>query len=267
MGSNRTLTGLLRRRRLWILGTLAVAVAVADLIALFTPPSYQASALMVIDQRATSPSSDLNATLTTGQLLAAHYIKMVSTQTVLDQVCANAGEGCSYDSLKAQVSATTVKGTDLLSIDVTDRNPGRAASLANLLAAKLMAEQRREVANALKPTANYLDGELTRLSKDLGSAKPQYAAALQAQYTAVYTRREAVAEQESRLEGGLSLVQAASVPGRPAYSRIKVYFVAGLALGLVAAMLLALLIDRLDTRIFGKQALSEATAAPLVVAC
>jgi len=267
VGFTQTPIGLLRRRRLLMLAIVAAFVGIADLIALLTPATYEATALMVIDQRATSPSSDLNAALTTGQLLAAHYIKLATTKTVLDQVCSDAADGCSFDSLKGHVAATTVKGTDLLAVSVTDGNASRAANLANLVATKLMAEQQRETANALKATKSYLDGELTRLSKELGSAKPQYTTALQAQYTTAYNRREAVAEQESRLQGGLSLVQNAAFPDKPAFSRAKLYVGAGLVAGLVAALIVALIVDRIDSRIYAKEALSEATAAPLVVAC
>lgn len=265
--SSKTVTGLLRRRRLWIVATVAACVAVADLIALLTPPTYEASALLVIDQRATSPSADLNATLNTGQLLAAHFIKVATTQTVLDRVCADAGGSCTYDSLKNRVTASTVKGTDLLQVTVADSSPSQAANLANLVTNELMGEERREVAAALKPTMSYLDGELSRLAKALGSAHPEYVAALQAQYTDAYTRREAASEQETRLDGGLSVVEAAAVPAKPAYSRVKLYLIAGLAVGLVAALVVALIVERLDSRIFERETLSDATAAPLVLTC
>src|ERR1700704_5344625 len=92
---------LLKRRRAWIVATVASCVALAALITLLQPPSYEASALMTVDLRATSPSADLNSSLTTGQLLSAHYIKMSTTSTVLDRVCADAGDPCSYNSLKS----------------------------------------------------------------------------------------------------------------------------------------------------------------------
>ncbi|TME50136.1 MAG: hypothetical protein E6I60_12165 [Chloroflexi bacterium] len=265
--AGKTVTGLLQRRRLWIVATVAACVAAADVVALTVSPSYEATALMVIDQRVTSPSTDLTATISTGQLLAAHYIKMASTRTVLDRVCADAGGPCTYDSLKNQVAMTTVKGTDLLAVKVTDPDPGRAAILANLVAAKVLAEEGIEVANALKPTKSYLDAELDRLGKAMATAKPPLASALQAQYAVVSQRREAVSEQESRIDGGLSLVEAAPVPAEPAYSRSKVYLAAGLVIGVVAALIIALFLDRIDSRIYAVQTLAEASPAPLVLAC
>jgi len=264
--SGKTVTGLLRRRRLWIIGTVAAFVAAADVIALLTPVTYQASALLVIDQRVTSPTADLNAAITTGQLLAAHYIKMATSTAVLDGVCADAGD-CSANALKSHVSASAVKGTDLLSVTVTDSSPSGATNLANLVAAKLLAEHRREVAASLKPAKAYLDGELSRIWKELGSAKPQFVTVTQAAYTTAYNKREAVAEQEARMDGSLSLVSAAAIPTAPAYSQTKLYLVAGLVIGLVVALILALLAERIDKRIFDTQELSDATSAPLVLAC
>jgi len=266
-GSAKTVIGLLRRRRLWIVGTIAAFLAAGGLLALVTPPTYEGSALMAIDQRVTSPSTDLTATVSTGQLLAAHYIKMASTRTVLDRVCSDAEGACTYDSLKSQIAVTTVKGTDLLAVNVTDPSPGRAADLANLLAAELLAEQHDEVANALQSTKVYLDDELKRLGDQLTTAKPPLVSTLQAQYTAVYNRREAVSEQEARLDGSLYIVEPAAVPTRPAYSRARTFLLSALVVGVVAALIVALLADRVDSRIYGAQALSDATAAPLVLAC
>ncbi|HEV3096677.1 MAG TPA: Wzz/FepE/Etk N-terminal domain-containing protein [Candidatus Dormibacteraeota bacterium] len=264
--ASQTVTGLLRRRRAWILATVTACVAVTGLISVLKSPTYEASALMVIDQRATSPSSDLNASLTTGQLLAAHYTKMATTSTVLDRVCADAGDPCTYASLKNRVALGTVKGTDLLAAKVTDASPGRAAQLANFLAAEVMAEERFEIANALKPTKAYLDGELASVVKDMG-AKSAPAAVLEARYNTVYNRREAVAEQESRLDGALSVVEPATLPTIPADPSAKRYLLAGLAIGLVLALIIALLVDRIDTRIYDADRLSQATGAPLVQAC
>jgi capsular polysaccharide biosynthesis protein len=267
-GSRKTLIDVLRRRRAWILVTVIACVGISGVITLLKSPTYEASALLVVDQRATSPSADLNATISTGQLLAAHYIKMVTTKTVLDPVCADVAGSCTYDSLKDHVTTDTVKGTDLLAVSVTDRSSSRAALLANLVAAKLMAEERAEAANALKPAKAYLDGELARLTSEIAkNADPQLVSVLETQYTTVYTRREAIAEQESLLNGGLSTVEGARVPARPVDPDPMRYLLAGLAVGLVVAVITALVVERVDDRIFGTESLSDATAASLVVTC
>ena len=105
--SGKTVTGLLRRRRLWIIGTVAAFVAAADVIALLTPVTYQASALLVIDQRVTSPTADLNAAITTGQLLAAHYIKMATSTAVPNTTYHGASAGLQKPSrMIAPISAS-----------------------------------------------------------------------------------------------------------------------------------------------------------------
>lgn len=258
---------MLRRRAALIVLVVTAGVAAAAVITLRTPHSYDATALLVVDQRATSPTADLNATISTGELLAAHYIKLASSPTVLDRVCAQAGGPCSYSSLKDRVTTATVKGTDLLGVTVNDRSPSRAALLANVAADQLMAEERAEIASALEPTKQYLDRELTRLQDELTSVKPPMLAVVQAAYNTAYARREAVAEQEARLDGDLALVEGAQVPSKPADPDPKRYLLAGLAVGLVVAFLAALMVDRLDNRIFEAEDLSEATQAPLVVAC
>ena len=264
----KSVFGVLQRRSAWIALTVIACVAIAGLTTLIKPPTYQATVLLVVDQRATSPTADLNATISTGELLAAHYIKMASTVTVLDRVCAEAGGSCTYDTLKDRVSLATVKGTDLLAASVTDRSPSRAALLANLLAAELIAEERAEIAKALEPTKTYLDGELaTLLSEIATTTKAALLAAVQAQYSTTYTRHEAIAETEARLDGQLTMVEAAKVPSVPTDPDPKIYLPAGLVVGLVLAGLVALVVDWVDDRIFSIEVLSEATQAPLVVAC
>src|SRR5690349_5860736 len=81
----KSLFGVIRRRGGWMALTVIACVAAAGSITLLKPPTYQATALLVVDQRATSPTADLNATVSTGELLAAHYIKMASSPTVLDR--------------------------------------------------------------------------------------------------------------------------------------------------------------------------------------
>ena len=92
-------------------------------------------------------------------------------------------------------------------------------------------------------------------------------AVVQAAYNTAYARREAVAEQEARLDGDLAMVEGAQVPSKPADPDPKRYLLAGLAVGLVVAFLAALVVDRLDNRIFSAEDLSEATQAPLVMTC
>jgi capsular polysaccharide biosynthesis protein len=264
----KSVFGVLQRRRAWIVLTFIACVAIAALITVIKPPTYQATVLLVVDQRATAPTADLNATITTGELLAAHYTKMASTVTVLDRVCAEAGGSCTFDSLKAHATLATVKGTDLLAVSVTDASPSRAALLANVLAAQLIVEERAEIAAALEPTKAYLEGELASLRSEITTTtKPALLAVVQAQYTTVYTRQEAVAEQESRLDGELATVEAAGVPSVPTDPDPKLYLPAGLVVGMVLAGILALVVDWFDDRIFSAEGLSDATGVPLVVAC
>jgi capsular polysaccharide biosynthesis protein len=265
----KSVFGVLRRRGVWIVLTVGVCLAAATVIVLNKPATYQATALMVVDQRATAESADLNATISTGELLAAHYAKMATTETVLNSVCEQAGGSCTYESLKDHVTLTTVKGTDLLAVSATDADPARATLLANLLAAQLIAQQHAEIATALQPTKAYLDAQLAGLRNQLNAASTQPAllAALQNQFVTAYARREAVAEQESRLDGELALVERARVPTTPVDPDPRLYLVGGLAVGLVLAGIVALLVDRLDDRVFSAGDLSEATGIRLVAVC
>lgn len=248
--------------------TVIGCVAAAGLITLIKPPTYQSTALLVVDQRATSPTADLNATVSTGELLAAHYTKMASSAIVLDRVCANAGGSCTADTLKNHISLATVKGTDLLAANVTDRDPHRAALLANSLAAQLIAEERAEISKALEPSKTYLAGELAALhNRIVAATSPGELAALQTQYATAYTRQEGILETEARLDGQLTTAEPAKVSTVPVDPDPRIYLPAGLVVGLVLAGLLALFLEWIDDRIRSTEVLSEATQAHVVMAC
>ena len=267
-GGKKSLLEVIRRRGVLMAVTVVACVAAAGLVALIKPPTYQATALLVVDQRATSPTADLNATVSTGELLAAHYIKMASSAAVLDRVCADAGRSCASDALKSHVSLATVKGTDLLAVNVTDRSPSRATLLANFLAAELINEQRAEIAKALDPTKTYLAGELATLhNKILAATTPAELTSLQGQYATAYTRQENIIETEMRLDGQLTTAEPARLPTTPIDPDPRIYLPAGLIVGLVLASLLALFVEWVDDRIYSTQVLSEATRAHVVVAC
>jgi capsular polysaccharide biosynthesis protein len=263
----KSLFGVIQRRGIWIAATVIVCVAAAGSLILIRPPTYQATALMVVDQRATSPTADLNATVSTGELLAAHYIKMASTDAVLNRVCADAGGSCTAANLRNQVSLSTVKGTDLLAASVTDRDAGRAALLANALAKELIAEERAEIANSLAPTKTYLANELSSLHDQILAAKsPAELAAMQTQYATAYSRQENIVETEARLDGQLTGVDPAARPITPVDPDWRIYLPAGLVVGLVLGALLALLMEWIDDRIYSTEDLSRATHAEVVVA-
>jgi capsular polysaccharide biosynthesis protein len=265
----KSVFGVLRRRGALIVLAVGVCVAAAALVTVIKQPTYQATALLVVDQRATSQSADLNATISTGEVLAAHYVKMASTATVLNEVCAKAGPSCTYGSLKDHVSVTTVKGTDLLAVSVADTDRSRATLLANLLAAQLISQQHSETASALAPTKTYLDAQIAGLRKQITdpTTDPAMLPVLENQFATVYASRESVAEQESRLDGGLAMVERARVPANPTDPDPRLYLPAGLAVGLVLGGILALLVDRIDDRIFSSSDLSEATGIALVADC
>lgn len=266
--AGRSVFGTIRRRWPWMAVTVLACVAAAGAITVVKPPTYQATALLVVDQRATSPTADLNATVSTGELLAAHYIKMAGSTTVLKRVCADVAGPCSPDAIKKGISLSTVKGTDLLAANVTDRDPHRATLLANALAKELINEERAEIAAALAPTKTYLAGELSSLNtKMLAATTPAELAALQNQYATAYARQENILETETRLDGQLTTAEAAGVPITPVDPDPRIYLPAGLVVGLVLAALLALLLEWIDDRIYSTEVLSEATETSWVAAC
>jgi succinoglycan biosynthesis transport protein ExoP len=118
-------------------------------------PVYQASALAMINA---APSSQESTTaIYLGQQLGVSYSKIMTTRTVLDLVALRLG----VEILPKSVQVTQIQNTQLLTITVTDTDPGRAASIANTLVSvfseQIQADQAARYADSKQNLKNQMD--------------------------------------------------------------------------------------------------------------
>lgn len=103
----------------------------------FVTPKYTSSTTLLL---ATSESSNSKTnTITTSDItlnskLVSTYSELVKSKNVLRQVISNLGINVSEDSLRNNVSVTSVKDTELIEITVTNENADYAARIANEIA-------------------------------------------------------------------------------------------------------------------------------------
>lgn len=89
---------------------------------------YQSSTLAMVSG-ASGSSVDSYSSILTGQQLAATYINTMVTGPILDQVSEKLG----YKVLAREINVTSVSGTSLIKITVTNTDPQKAADIANAL--------------------------------------------------------------------------------------------------------------------------------------
>src|SRR5205814_1822871 len=104
------------------------------------------------------------------------------------------------------------------------------------------------------------------LTSPATTAEQTHLTLLQSEYGSTYDKLQALATEQQRLSGSLTLVQTASPPVKPIdpdpLRYLAIALVAGLCIGLAAVVLL----DRFDDRLFETEALSQAAGTRLVIA-
>jgi capsular polysaccharide biosynthesis protein len=258
------------------------AVLVACLLAgaavvVLSHKTYQAQATLNVDARwegATDPDAALRASDTLSQIFIAQATSTGLLQKVID---AN-GLSLTPQALAKRINAGSVHGTSLVGVKATSGSPEDAAAIANAVAQALIDQNTREVKARFDPTIAYLNSELSSLQSQITAVqaeKPGNAQAaadhtarltlLQNEYAATYSELQNAQIGEQRGIATLSLAERATPPGGPSSPDPLRYMLAALVAGLALGVLAALLVERFDDRLFNAQRLAEATGSPLVV--
>lgn len=283
----KTIGDALRHRRVVLAVIVLACVGLAGALSVVRHKTYEASALLFVDERHNS-SQGFDLALQAGELLSHHYIEMATSRQVLEAACASpdvaalpTGTPCSADILVGEVRAGTVKGTSLIAVTADARTPEAAAAIANAVAKGLVAQDAQQVDQLLKPTRDYLDAELKRLDAAISAARQTlansppnspkaaadqaYLSQLQGEYDVDYTRRQDLAVEQFRLNGNLSVIQPAVLPTNPVDPDPLRYLAAGLVAGLILGLLAALILEYLDDRLLEPDQLGRAVGTDLVM--
>jgi capsular polysaccharide biosynthesis protein len=270
----------LRRRHWLIWGAALIAAALALGVAAERPPTYEATALLSIDESADA-NQGFDVAMQVDQFLSQRFISLATSQAVLQQVCAQEGAGCDTATLARQVRVTTPKATAQISVVAGSRSPVVAARLANEVARAVVARNAQLVTALVASRRTYLQDQLNKLNDQITSALAQANAAevagrtgsafvaqltaLQTQYAGTLTRLQDLDVQASQSAGVISLQQPATAPARPVDPNPVIYGPVGAATGLLLGLLGALLAERLRNRVVYANELGELTGSSLVL--
>lgn len=269
------------RRGLWLIAIATLAGgAVAWEASQIRPPTYEASALVSIDETQLS-GQGFDVAMQADQFLAQRFIALATSREALQWACASEGRGCDPAELAKRVRVTTPKATAQLQVTASSPYPEAAVALANEVADALVAENRVRVDQQLGPQRALLQDQLKaqadQIAQTLAAVSANEAAGrtdaagttqlsfLQTQYASTYTRLQNLDVQRSQLVNVLSVQQRAITPIAPADPDPVRYTGAGLAGGLAAGLLLALLAAGVRTRIRRGADLAEVVGTDTVV--
>ncbi len=106
----------------------------------FVTPKYRSSTSIYVLTKSSNEENTVSyADLQTGRLLTSDYVKLVTSQTVMNQVIANLRlsevypdmKGITAGGLASRVSASSDEDTRIITISVLDSNPMRAQDIAD----------------------------------------------------------------------------------------------------------------------------------------
>ena len=230
------------RERWWIVAIcVVVCAAVSYLLASSATKQYTATAELLVQP--SSLTGLVNGTQTpatdsaTVAQLQSTDVSLATSSPVANQVRTQLHLSESAGGLADEVSATADSSNSLIDLSVTDPSPARAAELADAFAAALV--------NFLNTSAraNYIASQASIQAQlnALPAASPSR--------TNLETALQEVIELEAVANGGLDLVQQASVPGSPSSASVKREALLGVLVGVVLGLLIAFLLDLFDRRV------------------
>jgi capsular polysaccharide biosynthesis protein len=261
----------LRWSWLLLLGA-AVAALVSYRVTGQLPRAYDAQTkLLVGSADLTSGAGDYGAPQTAGQL-ALTYSRVLTTRPVLESAIAAGGLDLSFDAAASMVTATPVGGTQLIQISVRASDPQLAATLSNLVAAAFMQQvetaqtgRYAAVENALARQVDELgtnQAELARRleqiqtepptsNRDADYARAQFELAqARLNYEATQRSYQDVLLTKARATNPITVVDPATPPPQAIQSQERQNTMVAGAAGLLIALLIAYVVERLDDRLF-----------------
>jgi non-specific protein-tyrosine kinase len=273
----------------WIwLVILSVAIAAGSsyFASRAATPLYRTKTTLMVGQATRNPDPN-SADLYTGQQLAYTYSQLARREPVIKGAIESLGLQMRWESLVNQVSANIVPQTQLLEISVIDIDPYRAKVIADAVAQQLILQSPagavqnstddinfiREQVDELQNKIEIGQADLERLRQELDASN----SALQIQdlqnqinllETKISNWQNTYSQLLLSMQGGdvnvLTVVEEATVPGRPISPNIQMNVLVAAAIGLALAIGGVFLMEYLDDTIKTPDEVERATNLPTI---
>ncbi|HSJ56430.1 MAG TPA: polysaccharide biosynthesis tyrosine autokinase [Anaerolineae bacterium] len=270
---------LLWRRKWLIAGTFLITMLVVALGTLILTPTYEATATLRVRTAARGSLDWVDYDIAYTERLMNTYARLATSDPVLQEVAQRLGSR-GFPSIRAEV----VPDTELMTITAVGEDPALVAEAANTLTAIVVNQGEALYAETTQSAGDLLTEDLAQAEAALAEAQAAYAAAaadapadtarLAALSRAVDVRQEAYASLLSQYDrariaeqmraSALSIVELATVPNSPAAPDLPMNLVLGGLLGLAGGLVLAVVFQKLDRRLYTEREVEEVTGLPVL---
>lgn len=240
-----------RRRKSIILASVLLLLVPSLLLALLQTPLYAGRAELLLQARNSESLFDPNSGLPRDPVREIqNEIRILSSAPVRAAVREKLGSA-------PQVSANPIGQTDIIQVTATDKDPERAALLANAYANAYIDYRRKQAVDDVLAASQQVQSKISDLQKQIDQATgAQKDSLLQAQN--LFKQKLDQLQVDGALkQGGAQLVTPAVPTTDPVAPRPVRSGMIALALGLVLGFGLALLLEFLDDSVKSKEDLER----------
>lgn len=248
--------------RSWIavlVATVIIASLAALIVSLRTPPTYQASATVLVGPPLSSASITFTD-LTIAQDLAQTYAQVATSRPVLDATAAAVDIPADQNDLASTVTARTPPQSSFVIITAQAHEAAQAAAIANAVAAELIKQgpsaddqariqteyQSSLAANAAEIAAVQAQLDDLRALASPSDAEVQQMAGLQNQLASLQaTRASLLNSTPSAGANVLTVIESAVPPTRAIGPSLLANVGFGAAIGLVIALVVAFVVENM----------------------
>jgi capsular exopolysaccharide synthesis family protein len=247
------------RRKVVVIVTSVVLVAASLVLSFLAPPTYRATAKVLVHPGSTSSLLDSTASQSEDPVRAlATEIEILTSAPIKDAVRKQLGSA-------PAISATPVGQTDVIQITATARQPRRAADIADAYATAYVDFRRQQVVNDLLAASDQIQARIADLQKQIDAADGPAKQPLLLQQSTFQAKLNEIQVDRALQSNGVQLVARAPVPASPSSPKPARNAVLALGFALVLGVGLALLVDYFDDSVKTKD--DVAKVAPGVPLC
>lgn len=277
----KTYLGILLRRKWIIIVITIISTIAAAILSLIATPQYISTTTVRV--ATIGGQGDLLDTarvdINYSQLIMQTYAAILTTGRTRSDIQEELG----LDSYP-QISTSLIPNTELMRIRAEATDPVVARDIANLAAQKLIDQSQALYAGGGNSSLELLNNEIVKIQGELDTAREEYDFLLQENpddTTGLNALAESIALKEQtqlnllqqyeslRVEQALirnqiTVIDDANVPRNPAKPRHGINIVLGVAVGLVAGIGIALLVENLDNTLNTVHQIETITESPTV---